>query len=290
MQSNIEVRTKDARKICLSVYTPEESIGKVMIIAPLGGMAKQYYDPFARFVRQWGFNVITFDYRGTGGSAPEQLKGYEASMHQWAVQDIDAVILYAKNNFPKQEIIYTGHCIGGEIIGLAQASQYISRLILVNSALSCRKLWSLKDRFRIIAMKTAVGLLNKWYGYFPGKRIGLAGNIPGGVMHQWACWCNNPNGLFDSFPDNNYRKLQVPLLAFSFSDDWHCPPKAVEELLNRFANAVKTWYHIRPAELGVKKIGRIKFFDPGMKTILWIKLMQWLNEGERKEQRLAAIA
>jgi predicted alpha/beta hydrolase len=133
-------------------------------------------------------------------------------------------------------------------------------------------------------MKTAVGVLNKWFGYFPGKRIGLPSDMPGGVVHQWANWCNNPNGLFDTFPDNNYRKLQVPLLAFSFSDDWHCPPQAVQELLNRFANAVTTWHHIRPAEIGVKKIGHTGFFDQRMRTTLWLQLLHWLNKEDRKEK------
>ena len=283
MQSNIEIRTKDGKKIWLSCYTPEESIGKVVIVAPTGGLTRHYYEAFAQFVRQWGYTVITFDYRGMGPSGPEQLKGYEASMHQWAVQDIDAVLIYAKNKFPKQELVYVGHCIGGEIVGLAQASQYISRLVLVNSALSCRELWPLKDRFRVIAMKWTVKLLNRWFGYFPAKRMGYPENIPAGVIHEWADWCSKPNGLFDLFPDSNYRKLQVPLLAFSFSDDWLSSPAAVQELLNRFASAITTWYHIRPTELGVRKIGHSGFFEPQMKTTLWSKMMQWLSEGERRE-------
>jgi predicted alpha/beta hydrolase len=280
MESRVEIRTKDGRKIWLCCFLPAISTGKVMIVAPAAGLTQEFYKTFAGFFPQWGFTVVTFDYRGIGSSAPEQLKGYEASMQQWAVQDIDAVIRYVRNNYPRQEIIYTGHAIGGEIIGLAQGSQYISRLVLVNSALSCKKLWPLKDRFRISAMKIAVRFLNKWFGYYPG----ILGNVPMGVMNEWSSWCSNPNGLFDSFPDSNYRKLQIPLLAFSFSDDWHCPSRAVEELLSHFANAVKTWYHINPAEVGKKKIGHTGFFDPSMKTILWMKLVQWIKEEERRER------
>jgi predicted alpha/beta hydrolase len=103
-------------------------------------------------------------------------------------------------------------------------------------------------------------------------------------MVEWANWCNNPNGLFGMFPDCNYRKLRVPLLSFSFSDDWHCPNRAVQELLNHFANALVTWYHIRPAEIGVKRVGHSGFFDTRMKTILWMKLLQWVKEDDRKEK------
>lgn len=268
----------------LSCYAPEKHTGKVMIIGGAGSPTKEYYDPFACFFQEQGYSVITFDYRGTGSSAPEQLKGYKANMHQWAVQDIDAVILFAKNNYSKQEIIYAGHCIGGEIIGLAQASQYISKLVLISSALSCKKLWPLKSKFRIIAMKTAIRVLSRWFGYFPGRLAGLAGNMPGGVMNEWASWCSNPNGLFDAFPDNNYRKLNIPLLCFSFTDDWLCPPKAVQELLNRFSSSSITWHQLKPGEVGLKKVGHNGFFTPRMQTKGWPILLRWLAVGDRRSE------
>ncbi|HEX7847868.1 MAG TPA: alpha/beta fold hydrolase [Chitinophagaceae bacterium] len=281
MLSHDEIRTRDGQKIGLTVYSPGSTTNKVMIMAATGGVSQNFYEPFAGFFQRHGFTVITFDYRGVGRSAPEELKGYNANMHQWAVQDIDAVILYARHNCPKHEIIYVGHCVGGEIVGLAQASQYINKLVLVNSALSCKKLWPLKQRFKIIAIKPFIALLNKWFGYFPGKKIGYDEDLPAGVMHEWANWCSKSNGLFDAFPDNNYRKLRIPLLAYSFSDNWKSPPKAVQELLNRFANAYITWHHIRPIEMGRKAIGHYGFFYPEMEASLWLKLLQWVNEGER---------
>jgi predicted alpha/beta hydrolase len=43
-----------------------------------------------------------------GRSAPENLGGYSANMHQWAVQDINAVLLYVKQHYTGEEIIYIG--------------------------------------------------------------------------------------------------------------------------------------------------------------------------------------
>ena len=278
MQAKIEIRAKDGKRIWISIYLPAKGNNKVMIVAPGGGLTKEYYDPLAYFFQQHNYTVITFDYRGVGSSISKQVRDSTVNIHQWAVQDIDAVILFVKNTFPQQEIIYVGHCIGGEIVGLAQASQYISRLVLVNSALSCKKLWPLKDRILVGGLQTVIRGLSKLFGYFPGRRVGISGDLPKGVMRQWINWCNNSNGLFDIFPDNNYRKLQVPLLAFSFSDDWHCPPKAVEGLLNHFSNSIITWHHLRPQDIGIRKIGYSGFFEPLMKTMLWIKMLKWLNE------------
>jgi predicted alpha/beta hydrolase len=273
MQSTRQVRTKDGKMIWVTCFIPQQSNRKLMVIAPTACMAQDHYAFFASFLQEQGYTVITFDYRGMGRSAPVDLKGYRASMHQWAVQDIDAVILFAKKDFPNQEIIFTGHGIGGEIIGLTQASQYLSRLILVNSALSCKKLWPLKYRIRASVMNMVIRSLNKGFGYFPGKRVGYQENIPGGVIHEWINWCSNRNGLFDTFPDNNYRKFQVPLLVYSFSDDWHCPPKAVQELLNHFDNTVTTWEHLHPRDAGLKKIGHGGFFSAQAKEVLWRKFL-----------------
>lgn len=280
MRFNTTIKTNDGTRIWISSYAPEKSNGRVMLVAPGVGLTHVYYHLFACFCRLRGYTVITFDYRGVGNSAPKKLNGYNASMHQWAIQDINAVLLYAKHHYPKQEIIYIGHCIGGEIIGLAPASQYIDRLVLVSSALSSARLWPIKDRIRIGGLKIIVNALNKLYGYFPGKPLRIFGNLPYGVIHEWANWCDNQNGLFDDFPDNNYRKLNIPVLALTFSDNWHCPPKAVKELLNRFENAAIVWHHINPGAPGVKSVGHHDFFHVSMRSTLWTSLLQWINKDD----------
>jgi predicted alpha/beta hydrolase len=278
MKSTSEIQAKDGTPIGITTYSPKHANGKVMIIAPTGSANQGLYQLFAGFFQLEGFVVITFDYRGIGRSLPGELKGFAASMQQWAVQDIDAVILFARNHYPMQEIIYVGHCVGGEIVGLARASQYINKLVLVNSALSCKKLWPLRYRFRIITTRTIVRWMNRWFGYFPGKRIGYTDNVPGNVIYEWVNWCCHANGLFDKFPDNNYRKLQIPLLAFSFSDNWNTPRKAVSELLNRFSGAMITWHHLTPSQAGAKKIGHSGFFNSSHEKTMWTRLRNWIHE------------
>ena len=36
--------------------------------------------------------VVTYDYRGIGGSAPSRLRGFEARMRDWAFLDMTAVV------------------------------------------------------------------------------------------------------------------------------------------------------------------------------------------------------
>ena len=280
MQEKIKIRTKDGRMICATCYCPLKANGKNIIVAPAAAayITQREYKSFAVFFQQLGYSVFTFDYRGVGDSAPSHLKGCDARLQQWAVQDADAVIRYVKTSFPGTELIYVGHGIGGELIGLAQASQYINKLVLVSSSLSCKRLWSWKGRMRITFLKAITTVSNRLIGYFPGKRLGFPRDLPKGVMHEWSDWCDKPNGLFDVFPDNNYRKLNIPLFAFSFSNDWMTPEKGVEGLLSYFSNASITWYHDHPHNQGLKNGQQSCFFDLQLKDTLWKKLEQWINE------------
>jgi predicted alpha/beta hydrolase len=103
-------------------------------------------------------------------------------------------------------------------------------------------------------------------------------DLPTGVVHEWADWCDNPNGLFDIFPENNYRKLQVPLLAVSFSNDWMTPENGVKGLLSYFSGACITWHHIDPNDYGWKMRKQYCFFSLSLKTTTWEILNHWLDE------------
>jgi len=282
------ILTSDGTRIWINVYLPEKDNGKVIVIAPAIGITAQFYHLFSRFFRQQGYLIISFDYRGLGKSEPQKLRGYKATLYQWAVQDVNAVLLYAKHKFQKHEIIYIGHCVGGEIIGLAPASQYINKMVLVSTALTCEKLWPWYYRVRLKVLKSINRILTWVFGYLPAFLFSKNKRLPKGVLREMANWCDSPNGLFDVYPDNNYRKLSIPVMAYSFTDDWLCPPKAVKELLNHFTNASITWYHFNPKELGSSQIGHTDFFHLSMKSILWDSLLRWLNTDEKnlKQQNL----
>lgn len=284
MHSKEQIKTKDGRLIGIRRYQSGSESSRIILIAPSAEVTQDFYDDFACYFQQQGFHIITFDYRGVGDSAPEVLKGYEARLDQWAIQDTDAVLRYVKNQNVNQEITFIGHGVGGEIIGLAPASQYISKMILINCALSCSRLRRWKDKIWIGAMKTFVKFSSWLFGYFPGKHIGVMNNIPRGVMYEWIHWCNNENGLFDDFSDHNYRKLQIPLLALSFTDDWRSQKSGVKAMLEHFTSACITWHHLKPREAGVKKVGHSGFFKKKTGNKIWDYLIRWMNDEKHNKQ------
>jgi len=277
------IRTKDGRKITARMYVPDRETIRVIVISPSAGVTQEFYFEMACFFRENNFAVISFDFRGTGASAPLELKGFEASLANWALQDADAVLRYTKSQFPKHELIFMGHGIGGEIIGLSPASQFINRIILVNCALSCRELGRWNERIWIGVMKNFIKITSWLFGYFPGKGLKVLNNLPKGVMYEWIHWCNNANGLFDDFSDHNYRRLEVPLLAFSFSDDWRSQESGVQALLEHFAAASITWHHINPKQLNKRRVGHSDFFKTRFKKNLWQLLLNWIDDKKCEE-------
>ena len=269
------IRTRDGHFLSLSLYLPPGGTPwQVLVVGPGAGVEQARYRPFAEYCAERGCAVLTFDYRGIGYSGNDRMKDFQATLRQWANQDLDAVLRHAHNAFPKQEIVFVGHCISGEIAGIAPAGEYIHRMVLVSSALSCWRLWPHRSQFLILLMKLLTPLIVWRYGFFPGKRLRYLNDMPRGVILELSNWCNRPNGLFDVFPDNNYRKMKIPLLAYSFTDDWFSPPKAVAALLGHFSNAQPRWQHLDPVEIGLKKVGHDGFFDPACAT-LWEQMLAW---------------
>jgi predicted alpha/beta hydrolase len=272
------IRTRDGKKLMLSVYKPEKENNSLVVIGPSAYCTQEVYRDLALFLNDLEYTVVSFDYRGTGASDSKNLRRNNARLHQWARLDLDAVLLFAKNAHPEKELIFLAHGISGELSGLAAASQYINRLVLINASLTCAVLWPWKGRVRKTITKAFIPVIHFFFGYFPRIKWLSLPRLPKGVMNEWAHWCSHSKGVFDVFPDNNYRKLQVPLLSLSYTDDWNSPQRAVATLLGHFSNAAITWFHTHPGDHGLRGVGHSGFFMKRDQDVLWNKLLGWLNE------------
>ena len=96
-------------------------------------------------------------------------------------------------------------------------------------------------------------------------------------MHQLRIWYSNKNGLFDIYPDHNFRKLKMPLLALHVSDDWLTPPFAVMALLKHFPNAEIIRRLLTPRAFGVRKLGHSGCFLKKQQDGVWKEILQWLT-------------
>jgi predicted alpha/beta hydrolase len=98
-----DLHADDQVRLGATLFEPARPHG-VVIIHGATAVPQRYYQRFATFAAQaTGARVITYDYRGVGRSRPvapaSSLRGFDASLHDWAALDAPAVHEHARRHF-----------------------------------------------------------------------------------------------------------------------------------------------------------------------------------------------
>jgi len=252
-----------------------------VVIAAAMAVPQSFYAPFARYLASQGFTAWTFDYRGTGESLPGSMRGVKADLTDWYARDYDAVVNLAAEAFPDTPVFAVGHSFGGQSAPLLPSRARLAGLI--NIAVGSGSQRHITPRIRRTAplmWHVMAPLLCPLFGYFPGQRFGVVGNIPTGAMFQWRRWCLTPDYLLTGEPGAReaYASAAFPVLGLTFADD--------EMLLEAGSRLLHDAYTGRPADyrviearaLGLKRIGHFGFFKPQSEAALWPLVTQWMEE------------
>lgn len=270
----LEVPATDGFLLSASWFGPSDA-EQVLLVVPATGVRRHLYGAFARFASERGFGVLTWDWRGTGESRPASLRGFEASMRQWAEQDLAGAISWAVRRFPQARLHAMGHSFGGQAVGLASNGGRLESLVTVAAQSGYWGHWPSPQRFGYAALwYVGVPIATRFLGYFPSQRLGFGENLPRGVALEWARWCRSPEYLGDY---SGHRAFSSPILALSFSDDRFAPQAAVEALHARYGSQDLVYRHLTPEELGTDRIGHFGFFREGKVPGLWSEVTAWLQ-------------
>ena len=281
----IALKTNDGVILAATRFAAEGETKAVVVLPAAMGVAQDFYAPFAEFLAGQGFAVLTFDYRGMGQSVPSKyrhsLRGFKADLFDWAERDYNAALHEAKAWHADAPLLVVGHSLGGQLPGLLPDNHLIDGLITIaagsgywqdNAPQLKRIVW--------LMWYFAVPLLTPLFGYFPGKMLKMVGDLPKGVIHQWAQWCKSPHYVVDAAGNpmrEGFEKIRVPILSLSFTDDELMSRRSIDSLLDCYKNAQLDRRHIAPQDIGAKRIGHFGFFRPQFKTTLWQQALAWLN-------------
>jgi predicted alpha/beta hydrolase len=279
----VEIPTTDDYCLIGSLFQPRNDLRRVVIIAPAMGVGQTFYHYFARFLENRGFTVLTFDYRGIGASATGSARSSQADLYQWGRIDIASVISWIIKRRPEDRLLYVGHSVGTQLLGLTPAVQKIQGLVAVTAPNGYWRLWSGSERLKLflywhIAFPLATSIL----GYFPAKRLGLGLDLPGGIARDWTRWARTPGYVVDEQGQpilEHFQSLRGPVLAYSFTDDARAISRSVTELLSCFSSASVEHHQIDPAKLGLAAIGHMGYFRDSetLRTTLWTETSDWLS-------------
>jgi predicted alpha/beta hydrolase len=259
------------------INSPKASV----VIAPAMAVPQSFYAAFARFLAAEGYAVWTFDYRGMGQSQQGSMRGVTADLTDWYASDYDAVVNVAADTHPNTPVFAVGHSFGGQSAPLLPSRRRLAGLI--NIAVGSGSLRHNAPSIRLTAPMMwyiMVPLLCPLFGYFPGGRIGVIGDVPTGAMLQWRRWCLTPDYILSGEPGAReaYASAEFPVLALMFADDELLLEEGSRLIHAAYTKRAPDYRLIEPANFGLKRIGHFGFFKPQSETTLWPLVTKWIDE------------
>jgi predicted alpha/beta hydrolase len=275
----------DGHPLGLTLYRSSLATRGIVVIASAVGIPQGFYRDYASHLGENHLHAITFDYRGSGASASTPDRP-PAKLQDWAIQDINAVLGFAKQIVAEQTealpVYFLGHSIGGQIVGLASGSREFSRLVLISASFPYWKRWPFPDNLKVKLMEQVViPLLAFGRRDFPTRMAGLGSiTIPSECARQWADWMSEPDYLFSrkfKLDTSGYAALTQPVVAVGFDDDQLVPEASIDVLLAHLSSAKAKKIIIHAKDLAIGSIGHSGFFRKKSQTALWTQSLDWFS-------------
>jgi predicted alpha/beta hydrolase len=243
------------------------------------GVRQDFYAPFARFLAENGIHVLTFDYRGSGWSRPKKMADFDATVTEWAELDLDAMLTQARIPAPNLPLLFVGHSLGGQILGLVPSNAGVRAAVNVTAGSGYYRFNDRMPFYVRVLWFFLMPVLLPLFGYFPGKRLRIVGDLPMGVAWQWRRWCLHPDYVLSEGGEAyaSFARVRAPILSMSFTDDPFITQRAVASLEGFYPGARVESRHVAPADIGVAAIGHFGFFSERMRDTLWKDSLAWLR-------------
>lgn len=250
-----------------------------VVISPATGVRKEFYTHFAQYLVNHGYRVLAFDYRGIGGSAPRELKNFQATMHDWGLLDMNAALDFVVTEKQAKDIVWIGHSVGGQMHAILDKRDTISKVIAISSSIGYWRYFSFPYNIYVLLLWKVVGpVMLKGKGYAPMKKIGWGEDLPEGVFYEWRQWCMTKDHykpfLQDKLGIEHFPDFTQPITAIHPSDDYIANTKTVAALLDFFPNARKKTIMITPSSVGAKKIGHMGIFSRRFQNTIWPMILE----------------
>lgn len=276
-ETKLNITASDGYRLSGTQYVPDGDERGVVLIVSAMGVAQRFYTPVARWLAAQGWRVITFDYRGMGESRNGSLRDLKIDLQGWARLDCDAALGTAAAAAHGKPLVWLGHSLGGQLPAFTPGMHRVSRVITIASGSGYWRdnAWALKRRVWLLWFLIGP-LATLWLGYFPGRRLGMVGDLPAGVIRQWRRWCLHPNyaiGVEGNRVAQQFAEMPVPVSGFAFSDDELMSARNIEWLHDAYRGTRVALRHLKPSEMGLQRIGHFGFFRPEHAATLWPTLL-----------------
>ncbi|WP_445346034.1 alpha/beta hydrolase family protein [Acinetobacter bohemicus] len=263
-----------------TLYTPEHGIKANIVLCSATGVPQAFYRRFAEYATQFGYQVLTFDYRGVAQSAPKRLKGFKMSYLDWGTLDLAAAIDFlAQDQIP---LFMVGHSYGGQALGLAPNHAKVTAMYCFGTGAGWHGYMPFKEKMKVqVIWNIIFPPMVAVTGYLPWSKLNMGADLPIGVYQQWRKWCKNPTYFFAD-PEQHaliaqYAQVKTPIYAVSALDDDWALPNSRHAFMQHYRQAPMQFINISASDYGLKEIGHMGYFRKGAEKI-WDEILQAFHD------------
>jgi predicted alpha/beta hydrolase len=284
--TDVTIPAADGFSIAATVYEPDADPRTAVVVNAATAAPRRFYARFAQSLAARGAAVVTYDYRGIGGSLAGHARDARGTLRDWGRLDYPGALAWARARWPHARPAVVGHSVGGQILGLAEGSASLASIVLVASQIGYWGHWPAPRRLLYAALWHGVmPATTRALGYFPGRRLGLGENLPPGVALEWARWCRTPEFFVDEAGrplEQYFETVRAPVLAISVSDDTFAPKAAVDALARRYTAAAVERRHVDARALPGGRSGHFGVFREPVGAPLWPEIAGHLLGATRR--------
>ena len=275
-KETVQFNATDGYVLTGVLYQPPTQPKARIIVCGATGVPQLFYRRFAEYVTHFGYQILTFDYRGVGKSAPEHLKGFDMSYLDWGSLDLNGAIDFQyQDDVP---LFIVGHSYGGQALGLTQNHHKVEAMYCFGTGAGWAGYMPFREKFKVSVMWNIIfPPMVAVSGYLPWSKLNMGADLPLGVYKQWRRWCKNPTYFFAD-PElhalkDQYAQIKCPIYAVSALDDDWALPKSRQAFMQHYRNADMHFIDIKAKDFGMKQIGHMGYFRQGSEKI-WDQILQ----------------
>lgn len=295
MPESVTLVCRDGYPLAACCWAPPRPARGAVILSCATGVLARYYARYATFLCEQGYRVLTYDYRGIGGSRPASLRGARIRWRDWGELDFDAAVRWMREREPAGPLVAVGHSIGGFLPGFAEAATGVDRYLSVGAQYAYWRDYARQHRLRMfVRWHLCMPAITALWGYFPGRRLGWLEDLPAGVAREWAF---RRARLEQSYPAHEqeevlrrFAAVRAPMLAVSLSDDEYGTLPAIERGLRYYRNSPREHARLTPAMLGQAQVGHFDLFRERYRDSFWQASLEWIESGRNPWPSTARFA
>ena len=253
-QPVLPVESRDGHRFEL-IHVAAERPRNGLLFLPGMGLSARLFIRFGRALAERGTSVFIHEWRGNGSSSVRASRQSNWGYRE-LLDDLEAARLAVAEHAPGDYLI-GGHSLGAQFACLSAAidPRDCRGLVILAGGSPYWRTFGLPMKTVMMTIMFAFPALGSLIGYYPGKRVGFAGNEARDVMADWARSARTgryePTGI-DMDLEVRLHALRLPVLAIDMADDWFVPKASLDWLAGKLDGCEVTRRTVEAGEDGGK--------------------------------------